>query len=868
MKKTMLVFLSVALSACMLLAACKQDAGSPGTVHDETKDKAAVQNAKSALTLAETEINEDKNLSLPTEYGSGENKVTIAWSSNKPDIIKNDGTVTRPETAGGPTIVTLTATLSKNGISETKEFKISVYHKVAKPEDNTAVQNAKSALTLTETEISEDKNLSLPTEYGTGENKVTIAWSSDKPDIIKNDGTVTRPETVGGPTVVTLTATISKNGITETKEFKISVYHKVAKPEDKAAVQNAKSALTLTETEINEDKNLSLPTEYGTGENKVTIAWSSDKPDIIKNDGTITRPAGVGKITVKLTATIKKGSAADKKDFTVNVYLKEGENWKAWKENAFGGTVTLKEEGDVLTAVASDSPANKWDAYTYQTTTFEKSSMYEITFEIKADKAESLEFSVCNKAEGKNIALAPAKATADWTEQRYLFFVDDNNKGKSFDVRIALKKGNFQVRNVKTLDCWTNYIAWDKKPYKMWGLWASGNMYQNNASFSVYDMTKDSIKTQCSIKSDKEIDGNNYQTFYKTKFQKGKNYIAFKNTGFEGTIRIEKEGTNELLASCTVPPKPDGTSLYFEINVSELFSAGNWQIKFFQNKTKGPEDQFVEIAQMKVSTTEPSGAEKLTAEQTTATNTVTEIDGTNGKWKLENDTGNPGIVTINSGATETSVSVTVNKKTPASTILTLVYGPVSASKGYYTVSFTGSLPSQFYQMSSSNQNDWFGYDAAKNAFTGSIGQDGERYLKFFIKNAGTYTITNLQITKDTLPADLSEGGIAGSMQDWVIGTVQWTKSEPSTGTYEYEFTTTKKDHEWKVVSKKTWGAPHYGMKKDQNTVLVGAAPVELFENSSGGSEDCTVSDLTPGKKYKITVTQRDGTVKLQITEVM
>lgn len=636
---------------------------------------------------------------------------------------------------------------------------------------------------------------------------------------------------------------------------------------DKAAVQNAKSALTLTETEINGDKNLSLPTEYDSGENKVTIAWSSDNTDVIKNDGTVTRPAGVGKITVKLTATIKKGSAAATKEFTVNVELKEGENWKAWKEDTFDGTVTLKEEGDTLTAVASDSPANKWDAYIYQTATFGEKSMYEITFEIKADKAESLEFAVCNKADGKNIALAPVKATADWTEQRYLFFVDDNNKGKSLDVRIALKKGNFQVRNIKTLDCWNNYIAWDKKPYKMWGLWASDSMYEQNASITAYDMTKDSIKTQCSVKSDKEIDGNNYQTFYKTKFQKGKNYVAFKNTGFEGTIRIEKESTNELLASCTVPSKPAGTSLYFEINVSELFSADKWQIKFFQNKTKGPKDQFVEIAQMKVSTTEPSGAEKLTAEQTTATNTVTEIDGTNGKWKLENDTGNPGIVTINSGATETSVSVTVNKNTPAGTILTLVYGPVSASKGYYTVSFTGSLPSQFYQMSSSNQNDWFNCDTVKNVFSGFIGQDGERYLKFFIKNAGTYTITNLQITKDTT-TDISEGGIVGSMQNWSVETVQWTKSEPSTGTYEYEFTTTKKDHEWKVVSKKTWGAPHYGMKEDQNTVLVGAAPVELFENSSGGSEDCTVSNLTPGKKYKITVTQRDGTVKLQITEVM
>lgn len=56
------------------------------------------------------------------------------------------------------------------------------------------------------------------------------------------------------------------------------------------------------------------------GKNGSTISWSSSDVNIVKNDGTVIRP-GVDKSdkTVKLTATLSKGSATTTKDFTVKI---------------------------------------------------------------------------------------------------------------------------------------------------------------------------------------------------------------------------------------------------------------------------------------------------------------------------------------------------------------------------------------------------------------------------------------------------------------------------------------------------------------------------------------------------------------------
>jgi uncharacterized repeat protein (TIGR02543 family) len=63
-------------------------------------------------------------------------------------------------------------------------------------------------------------NLTLPT---TGDYETTITWSSDTPSVIANDGTVTRPPYGGGNVTVTLTATISKGGESDTKTFTFTV---------------------------------------------------------------------------------------------------------------------------------------------------------------------------------------------------------------------------------------------------------------------------------------------------------------------------------------------------------------------------------------------------------------------------------------------------------------------------------------------------------------------------------------------------------------------------------------------------------------------------------------------------------------------
>ncbi len=82
---------------------------------------------------------------------------------------------------------------------------------------------------------------------------------------------------------------------------------------DEATVANVQNALDLTYVGKG-DVNLPAPTQ-GT-----TITWVSDKPAVVDNNGKVTAPpAGQPNATVKLTATIKKGSAEATKTFTITV---------------------------------------------------------------------------------------------------------------------------------------------------------------------------------------------------------------------------------------------------------------------------------------------------------------------------------------------------------------------------------------------------------------------------------------------------------------------------------------------------------------------------------------------------------------------
>jgi len=86
-----------------------------------------------------------------------------------------------------------------------------------------------------------------------------------------------------------------------------------------ANVADAANSLAITyaagDSATSVTKALTLPP---TGANGTTVSWSSSNTDVIKNNGTVIQPADAD-ATVKLTATITKGSAKTTKQFTVVV---------------------------------------------------------------------------------------------------------------------------------------------------------------------------------------------------------------------------------------------------------------------------------------------------------------------------------------------------------------------------------------------------------------------------------------------------------------------------------------------------------------------------------------------------------------------
>ena len=281
-------------------------------------DTNAVTAAKNALavtyTSGDTASSVTGNLTLPT---SGADGVSISWASSDTSIISTTGVVTRPNDMD--TDVTLTATLSKNAASDTKTFTLTVIIS-ASGADTNAVTAAKSALGVTytsgDTASSVTGNLTLPTSGADG---VVISWASSHTSIISTNGAVTRPDDMN--TDVTLTATLTKNTASDTKQFPLTVIIS-ASGADTNAVTAAKNALMVGYTggdgPTSVTGNVTLPT---TGADGVSISWASSETSIISTGGVVTRPDDMN-TDVVLTATLSKGAAADQtKTFTLTVII-------------------------------------------------------------------------------------------------------------------------------------------------------------------------------------------------------------------------------------------------------------------------------------------------------------------------------------------------------------------------------------------------------------------------------------------------------------------------------------------------------------------------------------------------------------------
>ncbi|HHX59683.1 MAG TPA: hypothetical protein GX707_02935 [Epulopiscium sp.] len=170
-------------------------------------------------------------LNLPTTYENYPLYIpaeqSIEWWVNNPKYVDKFGNVFRPTGPEGDRPVTLTATIKCGSFFRQKDFKVTV--KADNVQDDEAVNETYRWLetyraihenTISNT-ITED--LFCPTE---GLHGSSVIWSSDKPDIITNEGSVNRPEFEAGSDTVILTATITKGEFTKLLYFEYLVLRK------------------------------------------------------------------------------------------------------------------------------------------------------------------------------------------------------------------------------------------------------------------------------------------------------------------------------------------------------------------------------------------------------------------------------------------------------------------------------------------------------------------------------------------------------------------------------------------------------------------------------------------------------------------
>ncbi|MFC5529690.1 S-layer homology domain-containing protein [Cohnella yongneupensis] len=111
-----------------------------------------------------------------------------------------------------------------------------------------------------------DSNISVTDDLTlVQDDNVTTVWSSDQPSVIAADGTVTRPVISQPGTYVTLTATITKDGLTSERTF--TVYVLAAEPEP---------LTTLSAVSGDGQVTLNFPALVGAADGDITVEMSTD----------------------------------------------------------------------------------------------------------------------------------------------------------------------------------------------------------------------------------------------------------------------------------------------------------------------------------------------------------------------------------------------------------------------------------------------------------------------------------------------------------------------------------------------------------------------------------------------------------------
>lgn len=205
-------------------------------------------------------------------------------------------------------------------------------------------------ITLDETVLYNDISLPTPSENG-----ISISWSSSDESIVSTTGTVNRPPYGSSDATVTLTATLSKGGISKQKTFTVTV---PAAMDDQASVEADMQDIDIKGHLDNLMTNLYLPTQ---GHEGTTIVWSSSKPEYLSSEGELLKQSPDGKQHVQLTATVSKGTESQTK--TWDIYIAQKQQMEYYLFAYFNGNAQWQEQ--ICFAISTDgynyTPLNDGD---------------------------------------------------------------------------------------------------------------------------------------------------------------------------------------------------------------------------------------------------------------------------------------------------------------------------------------------------------------------------------------------------------------------------------------------------------------------------------------------------------------------------
>ncbi len=237
-------------------------------------------------------------------------EVVVSWASSDEDVVDVDGTVIR---ADEDKEVTLTATLTYKGETETKTFVLTVLKEI----DYAALKTlliAEYADTFGDyTWLAEEDVELIETIEGSG-----IVWSSDKVEYFTNAGKVTRPSFSDGDQDIVLTATLD-DGTTHTFRFKVKALEQTTEELIDDRLDLLLSGPVFSSGYQEENFTVLETTKFG--EDEVDVVWTTSDEDVMNAKGEIQVIYEDTEVTLTAEITYKGVTRSKSKTFLIQAML-------------------------------------------------------------------------------------------------------------------------------------------------------------------------------------------------------------------------------------------------------------------------------------------------------------------------------------------------------------------------------------------------------------------------------------------------------------------------------------------------------------------------------------------------------------------